>query len=92
MVLGEFASQRQIGKVELGQPGGNGMEQCFAGAEVERSGAARDAGLLVDFGVADAVNSVGAQQLNRGVSELLASLGRIVFPACSNAPSLSNGC
>jgi hypothetical protein len=64
------------------------MEQCFARSEVERRGAGRYVGVLVNLRVADAVNSVAAEQVDCSVGELPASLGCVVLPTCGNAPSL----
>jgi hypothetical protein len=64
------------------------VQQRLAGPEVERRGAGRHACVIVDPGVADAVDSVATQQLDRGVGELAAPLGRVVLSTCSDAFSL----
>ena len=44
--------------------------------------------MFVNFWVADAMDSGPAEQLDRGVGEVPASLGRIVLSTCRNGPSL----
>jgi hypothetical protein len=44
--------------------------------------------MFVNFWVTDAVGSIGAEQLDRGVGKLSASLGRVVLPTCGDAAIL----
>lgn len=91
VILGELGHHREVGDVELGQPAGHGVHQRLAGAEVERRGAGRDAGAVVDLRVADTVQPVAAQQFDCGVGELAAPLRGVVLSAGSDAPQSKTG-